>query len=176
MKSTRKFEERPFNIYIPATEERPAVKVATITVQVWVDEDGDEILAPESLELVEKTQARYIGLLTGSDIRVLRERLKLSQLELSELLGCGEKSLSRWENGRGYPSQLVNTLLRVLDEGLLTLAQLRSLQRPRTDWAEIIFATPSSLAHFRIASTPQDAWDDCPAFGRGKLDMQLFGS
>ncbi len=57
-----------------------------------------------------------MGLLADSDIRALRERLSLWQDQLSDLLGCGKKSLSRWENGREYPSQLVNTLLRLLQE------------------------------------------------------------
>ncbi len=177
MNPTPKFKNRSFDIFIPATESRPAIKVTTIPVQVRLDEDGDEILTPESLELVEKTQARYMGLLTGSDIRTLRERLKLSQGELSELLGCGDKSLSRWENGHGYPSQLVNTILRALDEGLLTPAQLRRLQQPRIDWAGMIYSSAPQVAHFQINRVSSDVWADCPAVRRGNLDTHcLLGS
>lgn len=172
-----KFKNRSFDIFIPSTESRPAIKATTITVQVRLDEDGDEILTPESLELVEKTQARYLGLLTGSDIRTLRERLKLSQGELSELLGCGDKSLSRWENGHGYPSQLVNTILRALDEGLLTPSQLRRLQQPRIDWAGMIYSSATQVAHFQINRISSNAWADCPATKRGNLDTHcLLGS
>jgi len=64
-------------------------------------------------------------------IRALRERLSLSQDKLSDLLGCGKKSLSRWENGREYPSQLVNTLLRLLEEKKVTPEDLRSVRGPR---------------------------------------------
>ena len=177
MNPTPKFKNRSFDIFIPATESRPAVKATTITVQVRLDEDGDEILTPESLELVEKTQARYMGLLTGSDIRTLRERLKLSQGELSELLGCGDKSLSRWENGHGYPSQLVNTILRALDEGLLTPSQLRRLQQPRIDWAGMIYSSATQVAHFQINRISSNAWADCPATKRGHNDTHcLLGS
>ena len=172
-----KLKNRSFDIFIPATENRQAIKAATITVQVHLDEDGDEILTPESLDLIEKTQARYMGLLTGSDIRTLRERLKLSQGELSELLGCGDKSLSRWENGHGYPSQLVNTILRALDESLLTPSQLRRLQQPRTDWAGIIYASATPTAHFQVNRIPSKAWADCPAVKRGNIDTHcLLGS
>jgi DNA-binding transcriptional regulator YiaG len=177
MKPTAKLQNRSFDIFIPATENRPAIKATTITVQVRLDEDGDEILTPESLELVEKTQARYMGLLTGSDIRTLRERLKLSQGELSELLGCGDKSLSRWENGHGYPSQLVNTILRALDEGLLTPSQLRRLQQPRIDWAGMIYSSTTQGAHFQMNRTPSNTWADCPAVKRGNIDTHcLLGS
>jgi DNA-binding transcriptional regulator YiaG len=177
MKPTTKLKNRSFDIFIPATENRQAIKVTTIPVQVRLDEDGDEILTPESLELVERTQARYMGILTGSDIRTLRERLKLSQGELSELLGCGDKSLSRWENGHGYPSQLVNTILRALEEGLLTPSQLRRLQQPRIDWAGMLYSSVSQVAHFQINRVPSNAWDDCPAVKRGNIDTHcLLGS
>jgi DNA-binding transcriptional regulator YiaG len=177
MNPNTQLKNRSFDIFIPATENRPAIKATTITVQVRLDEDGDEILTPESLELVEKTQARYLGILTGSDIRTLRERLKLSQGELSELLGCGDKSLSRWENGHGYPSQLVNTLLRALDEGLLTPSQLRHLQQPRTDWASLIYSPISPAAHVQAHRISANVWANCPAVQRGYSDTHcLLGS
>jgi len=69
-----------------------------------------------------------MGLLAGEDIKALRVRLGLSQDDFSELIGCGKKSLSRWENGREYPSQLVNTLLRLLNEGHVTPAVLRKMR------------------------------------------------
>jgi|GEM_PF-1966463 len=121
----------PFEIYVPATENRPAVKVDTIQIEVITDAHGNEMVTPGSTVLIEKTQARYMGLLVGDDIRALRERLGVSQDQLSEALGCGKKSLSRWENGREYPSQLVNTLLRLLDEERATLSDLRAVRQPR---------------------------------------------
>ena len=121
----------PFDIYIPATEHRAAVKVNTIQIDVYTDDFGNEMVTPESSILIDKTQARYMGLLADSDIRALRERLSLSQDQLSDLLGCGKKSLSRWENGREYPSQLVNTLLRLLEEKIVTPEDLRRVRQPR---------------------------------------------
>ncbi len=153
MKSTPKLLTKPFDIFVPATENRKARKVATIEVQVYMDEEGDEVLTPESLDLIDKTQARYMGLLMGEDIRAMRERLGLPQDELSDLLGCGKKSLSRWENGHGYPSQLVNTLLRALDEGLITPGQLRGLQQPRTNWADILYAHADPPRAWYISSS-----------------------
>ncbi len=126
-----KTKQVPFDIYIPATEHRAAVKVNTIQIDVYTDDFGNEMVTPESSILIDKTQARYMGLLADSDIRALRERLSLSQDQLSDLLGCGKKSLSRWENGREYPSQLVNTLLRLLEEKKVTPEDLRSVRQPR---------------------------------------------
>jgi putative zinc finger/helix-turn-helix YgiT family protein len=121
----------PFDIYIPATEHRAAVKVETIEIDVYTDGSGNETVTPESSALIDKTQARYMGLLAAEDIRALRERHALSQDQLSDLLGCGKKSLSRWENGREYPSQLVNTLLRLLEDKKVTPEDLRSVRQPR---------------------------------------------
>ena len=132
----------PFDIYIPATEHRPAVKVDTIQIEVYADAFGNEMVTPESTILIDKTQARYMGLLAGADIRALRERLGVSQDQLSDVLGCGKKSLSRWENGREYPSQLVNTLLRLLETNKVTPEDLRAARQPRLTQCEKIVHVP----------------------------------
>ena len=69
-----------------------------------------------------------MGLLAGSDIRVLRESFDYSQDQLPDLPNCGKKSLSRWENGKEYLSQLVNTLLRLLEQEIVTPEDLRSVR------------------------------------------------
>lgn len=43
---------------------------------------------------------RYI---TGSTIKKLRERKKLTQSELAEKLSVTDKAISKWETGKGYP-------------------------------------------------------------------------
>lgn len=40
---------------------------------------------------------------TGAVIRELRERAKLTQAELAEKLFVSDKTVSKWENGKGYP-------------------------------------------------------------------------
>jgi DNA-binding transcriptional regulator YiaG len=153
----------PFDIYIPATEHREAIKVDTIRIDVYTDDFGSEMVTPASTQLIEKTQARYMGLLAGSDIRALRERHSLSQDQLSELLGCGKKSLSRWENGREYPSQLVNTLLRLLEDGKVTPEDLHSVRQPRlTAPQETPLTTAKSTRKFPHADTRELAVREDP--------------
>lgn len=125
-----KTRKSTFDIYLPATPDREARYVETIDVEVY-DNFGEEFLTTESSELIERTRIRHLGLMHGDDLKTLRARLNLTQNQLSDLLSCGKKSLSRWENGRGYPSGLVNTLLRLLDESLVTVNDLKTVSGSR---------------------------------------------
>lgn len=40
---------------------------------------------------------------TGAAIRELREKRKMTQLQLAEILGVSDKTVSKWETGKGYP-------------------------------------------------------------------------
>jgi hypothetical protein len=58
-----KTKQVPFDINIPATKRSAAVKVDTILVEVYTDVFGNEIVTTESTELIDSTQARYMGLI-----------------------------------------------------------------------------------------------------------------
>jgi DNA-binding transcriptional regulator YiaG len=121
---------RPFEIVIRSEPGAEPRHVETIEVDV-IECNGEEFLTPESSALIEEIRARHMGLIQGAEIRSMRHRLGLSQKELTGLLQCGDKSLSRWENGHGYPTGIVNTLLRLLDEGFLAPESLRAVKGPR---------------------------------------------
>ena len=55
------------------------------------------------------------------DIRQLRERFGLTQTEISNALGLGGKTWTRWESGRERPSRSMNNMLVFLHNGKLTL-------------------------------------------------------
>ena len=40
---------------------------------------------------------------TGAAIKELREKNKLTQAQLAEMLGVSDKTVSKWETGKGYP-------------------------------------------------------------------------
>lgn len=40
---------------------------------------------------------------TGVMIKALREKKHMTQVELAELLNISDKTVSKWENGKGYP-------------------------------------------------------------------------
>jgi DNA-binding transcriptional regulator YiaG len=123
-----------FEVCLPGTGNTPPRPVESIEVEVF-EEFGEEFLTPESMRTVENIKARHLGLMTGEDIKAMRKRLGLTQKEMTELLDCGEKSLSRWENGHGYPTGIVNKMLRLLDEGFLSPSDLRAVGGPRSELA-----------------------------------------
>lgn len=53
--------------------------------------------------------------ITGSTIRVLRERKKMTQAELAGRLDVSDKTISKWETSKGLPDiSLIEPLARVL--------------------------------------------------------------
>ena len=121
-----------FDVHLPATKDQAERFVETIEVQAYRS-FGEEVLTPESVEKIERVKARHLGLMTGVDIKAMRERLKLSQKQLTALLQCGEKMLSHWENGHGHPTGLSNTILRLLDEGFIAPKHLSAVAQPRKE-------------------------------------------
>ena len=60
--------------------------------------------------------------ITGSMIKNLREQKKLTQAELAEKIFVTDKTVSKWETGRGYPDiSLVESLAKALDISVIEL-------------------------------------------------------
>lgn len=57
---------------------------------------------------------REDGLLTPSEIREVRQGLGLSQSQFERLIGAGEKTVVRWENGRVCQNATADRLIRLL--------------------------------------------------------------
>lgn len=59
---------------------------------------------------------------TGKLIRSLRQRKKLTQLALAEMLGVSDKAVSKWETGKGLPDlTLIQPLAQALDVSVIEL-------------------------------------------------------
>ena len=57
--------------------------------------------------------------ITGKTIRQLREDKNLTQKQLSELICVSEKTISKWETGKGFPDiTLLEPLSKVLNIGV----------------------------------------------------------
>jgi DNA-binding transcriptional regulator YiaG len=155
-----------FDVHLPTTKGHLGRFVETIEVEVFRS-FGEEVLTPQSSEKIERIKARHLGIMTGADIKAMRERLKLPQKRLTALLQCGEKMLSHWENGHGYPTGLSNTILRLLDEGFIAPASLEAVQGPRRPLASerYLQTRKPDAIHYDFASSstgpgPRTTWDE----------------
>jgi DNA-binding transcriptional regulator YiaG len=132
-----------FKVYIPNLEGDEVAETVPIQVTISVDPiTGEEYLTPESIQLIENTRLRYLGLLSPQEIKEMRVRLKLKQQRMSELLQAGEKSYSRWESGRSRPSRMVNVLLRLIFEGKVFISDLVAQRKQGINWREKVECRP----------------------------------
>ena len=61
---------------------------------------------------------------TGAVIRELREKNKMTQLQLAEKLGVSDKAISKWETGKGYPD--ITLLEPIADAFRISVTELIS--------------------------------------------------
>ena len=94
---------------------------------------GEEILPDELTKAIEAEQYRRLGLLTPSEIRQVRQKTGLSAVDMANLLGVGEKSYTRWENGRSIQNKSNDTLIRLLDRNAEAFVIVDAERRPDRD-------------------------------------------
>ena len=59
---------------------------------------------------------------TGNTIKALREQKKLTQKELADMILISDKTVSKWENGRGYPDiGILEPLAKALQVNIVEL-------------------------------------------------------
>lgn len=152
-----------FKVHIPNLEGDGVQEVITIQIPVIIDQStGDELMTPEGTEMVEDTKARFMGLLRPEQIKEMRQRLDLTQREISRLLQSGEKSYTRWESGKSRPSRLVNVLLRLLNSGKISVHDLQhatSNDLPKREvlgWMEAWSASQKAAIWTQLNSSQND--------------------
>ena len=119
-------------VHVPTTDGKQFAETVHVKVPAWRDpEDGEIYLDSDATPILEKVKARYIGLLTTSQIKALRRRLGLTQKEISRLLQIGMKTWTRWETGRERPFRSINVLLCALNDGRIDVPYLRALTELR---------------------------------------------
>lgn len=79
---------------------------------------GEEYYGPGQMEASQQRASAALSALAGglsaSEIRAIRMRLGLTQVQLEQLLGVGPKTVVRWERGTVHPNASTDMLLRVL--------------------------------------------------------------
>lgn len=96
---------------------------------------ADPILTEQILcnqEKIADAKRTALGMLTGTEIRQIRERLNLSQKHCSQLFGGGTNAFSKYERGEVIQSDAMDALLYVVDKFPFTLDALRYRQNAPT--------------------------------------------
>ena len=100
---------------------------------------GERFFTPgqaRTVSITTKNQVRQAqGLLSAEAIVEVRRRLGLSQTDLEELFGLGEKVVTRWETGRVVQSKAADVALRLLDMDPENVHRLRDSHRRVTTTA-----------------------------------------
>lgn len=71
------------------------------------------------------------GLLSPEKILAIREKLSLTQEELEEIFGQGQKVVTRWESGRVIQNKTADTILRMLDRRPDLLSVVKGIAKER---------------------------------------------
>jgi putative zinc finger/helix-turn-helix YgiT family protein len=93
----------------------------------------ETILEHGASELISEAQRRVLGLLTAKELQTLRNRLKKTQEEMSDLLGVGKKTYCRWESGSHFQSEGFDRYLRLLQLVPQNVTKLESMKATRVD-------------------------------------------
>ncbi|RKH39704.1 type II toxin-antitoxin system MqsA family antitoxin [Corallococcus sp. AB050B] len=70
-----------------------------------------------------------LGILQPDQIIAIRKNLGLSQESMEDLLGLGDKVVTRWETGRVVPGKTTDILLRLLSKHPGLVNDLRSIKQ-----------------------------------------------
>lgn len=94
---------------------------------------GEDILSHELDEAIDSERYRRLGLLSPEDIRRVREKTGLSAVDMSHVLGVGEKTYTRWENGHSLQTKASDTLIRLIDRNAEMFALVDAEREPGRD-------------------------------------------
>ncbi len=94
-------------------------------------ECGEGFLSPQDLKSTQKEMADFKRevdhLLTTSEIRAIRKKLKLTQEKASSLFGGGIRAFHKYETGENAQSKPLDILLKLIDNGKLSMDDIRAV-------------------------------------------------
>jgi len=97
---------------------------------------GEGLWDEESYRRFTEAQAAIIRAVKGdvsADIRRIRKSLKLTQTELSEVVGIGKVAFSRYERGETRPPAPLVKLLKLVERHPDLLAEMSSAYSPKKE-------------------------------------------
>lgn len=75
---------------------------------------GDVCIPAESAELIDAWIDRVTGRLTREELQAFLEQYELTQKQAEQILGLGEKMITRWLNGPARVSESMSNYIRLL--------------------------------------------------------------
>ena len=119
------------------------------------DEDiVDKNTSRDTEKIIRDFHRKTDGLLTSKEIRKIRKSFGFTQVAMGELLGGGEKSFARYENGQITQSKAMDNLLRVLDADpsildIITGHSQKEMEQKATEG--MIYKLPRSTTPYKIS-------------------------
>ena len=91
----------------------------TFLMPGWYPKDSDEgTFTDEDMKVYDSAlnqlKAETENLLLPNDIRSIRKKLKLTQVQAGAILGGGKKAFQKYESGEILPSRAISNLLKLL--------------------------------------------------------------
>ena len=112
----------------------PNIPGGTIVIQsaIWEECDscGEQILSLELEHAIEKERYHRLGLLTPERIKEIRNCAGLTQTDMAQFLGVGEKAFTRWESGKSLQNKSNDNLLRLVERSPELFLQLDAERSP----------------------------------------------
>lgn len=97
----------------------------------------EEFLSPEQARdaaiPVKNAVRQMSGLLAPDRIAMIREKLRLTQVQLARLLNQGPKVVGRWESGHVIQNKSADTLLRMLERHPELFDMLQTIEQEREE-------------------------------------------
>lgn len=91
---------------------------------------GEQILPPALDKALLVERYRRLGLLNPGEIAEIRQRSGLTQVEMAEFLGVGEKTYARWESGRSIHNLSSDNLIRLVAQSPEQFPRLKAQRDP----------------------------------------------
>jgi putative zinc finger/helix-turn-helix YgiT family protein len=91
---------------------------------------GEIVIPPALNKRIENEQYAIEGLLTPVEIRVIRDRTGLTQVEMARLINAGDKTYARWEAGLSMQTKSMDSLIRTVAEDPSLIMQVNAQRDP----------------------------------------------
>lgn len=111
-------------------------------------------------EALDAEYRRRHGLLSPSQIRLIRETLDLSQKEFEQILGVSSPTVSRWETGAVIQPKMADNFLRSIDAHYCVARDLFERSEVRVETPRVVTSCPAwsvCVSNSSLASTPKEA-------------------